>query len=123
MALPPIWSKHADVVEGRVLAETRAAITGTAVDLPFGELTYGAPDEVLTTRLGVNNWRLVLAHPMSLPFGITVTEIDLPGHMAPKGEPPPERVTPEPTEGGFVFAIGASRYRYTRFGLERDDDA
>jgi CRISPR-associated endonuclease/helicase Cas3 len=123
-ALGPQWHRHGAQVEGAAMAMRRAAETGAIDDtLPFGELSYGAPDEVLTTRLGVDTWRLRLAQPMQHPFGVPLTEVDLPGRLAPPGAVPPEVVQAEPTADGLGFAIGARRYRYTRFGLERDDDA
>jgi CRISPR-associated endonuclease/helicase Cas3 len=33
----------------------------------------------------------------------------------------PETITPEPTPHGFRFTVGTQRFRYTRFGLERED--
>jgi CRISPR-associated endonuclease/helicase Cas3 len=117
------WQRHGRAVEGKAAAMRHAALASVSNDLPFGQLTYAAPDEALTTRLGITNWRIQLAHAVSEPFGTTVQEIELPGHMVPKRERLPGQVNPQPTAEGFRFAIGANHYRYTRFGLERDDDA
>lgn len=118
------WRRHGAQVEGNAMAMRRAAETGANNDsLPFGELAYGAPDEAVTTRLGADTWRLPLARPVDHPFGVPLSEIDLPGRMAPPGVQPPEVIDPEPTAEGLRFVIASRRYRYTRFGLEREDDA
>jgi CRISPR-associated endonuclease/helicase Cas3 len=118
------WRQHGAQVEGNAMAMRRAAETGANDDsLPFGELAYGAPDEAVTTRLGADTWRLPLTRPVDHPFGVPLSEIDLPGRMAPPGVQPPEVIDPEPTSEGLRFVIASRRYRYTRFGLERDDDA
>lgn len=118
------WSRHGAQVEGSAMAMRRAAETGANDDsLPFGELTYGAADEAVTTRLGADTWRLPLARPMDHPFGIPVNAIDLPGRMAPPGIQPPEVIEAQATPDGLRFMIASRGYRYTRFGLERENDA
>lgn len=119
--LPAAWKQHGAFVEGNELAQIRAALTSTLEDRPFGELHYAAPDERVGTRLGAANLDLPLAHPMSQPFGIMARSVGIPAHMAPRDTEIPDRVEAEPSEEGFRFALGARRYRYTRYGLEFDD--
>lgn len=122
--LGEVWRQHGSLVEGRALAMRRIAETSANDDrLPFGELRYGAPDESITTRLGVDTWRLPLTHAVGHPFGVPLVEIDLPGRLAPPGVTPPDAIEADATPQGLRFAIGPRHYRYTRFGLERDDDA
>ena len=122
--LSGVWSRHGTQVEGSAMAMRRAAETGANDDnLPFGELAYGAPDETVTTRLGADTWRLPLARTIDHPFKIPVSEIDLPGRLAPPGVQAPEVIEAEAALDGLRFAIASRRYRYTRFGLEREDDA
>lgn len=122
-SLQGAWARHGYKVEGDAMAMRRAAETGSIDDnVGFGELAYGTPDEAVTTRLGVDTWRIPLTRPIDHPFGVSVREVDVPGHMAPPGMQPPEVINAEATPEGLRFAIGERMYRYTRFGLERADD-
>jgi CRISPR-associated endonuclease/helicase Cas3 len=121
--LSEAWRRHGQEVEGQVIAMSRAALTGTLDDRPFGELQYRSPDERLTTRLGAANLDLTLAHPMSQPFGTLVRSVGIPEHMARGLQSLPERIEATPRMEGFSFALGDRRYRYTRYGLEFDEDA
>ncbi|MGE0373338.1 MAG: CRISPR-associated helicase Cas3' [Gammaproteobacteria bacterium] len=118
------WQRHGEEVEGGDMAKRIAAEAGTNDDrVPFGELRYGPPDELVVTRLGANTWRLRLARPIDHPFGVPLDEIDLPGHLAPQGMQLPQVIDAEATAEGLRFTLGPRLYRYTRFGLEREDDA
>lgn len=116
------WIAHGHHVEGREMAQLRAAIVSTLdEDSPFGELQYRAPEDRVATRLGAGNLDLPLAHPMSQPFGSMVRSVSIPSHLAPAQRNLPERIVASETDDGFRFALGERHYRYTRFGLEIDD--
>jgi CRISPR-associated endonuclease/helicase Cas3 len=108
-------------VDGIELAQVRASTTSTIQDLPFGELHYAAPDERVVTRLGAANLDLRLAQPVSHPFSTLMHSIGIPAHMAPRSGICPDVVDVQPYSEGFRFEIGERRYRYTRYGLERED--
>lgn len=119
--LADAWRSHAEEVEGRRIAQVRAALTGTLEDKAFGELQYSAPEERVATRLGAGNLDLALAHPVSQPFGTVARSVGIPAHMAPRVLTLPDRIEAVVCDGGFRFSLGDRRYRYTRFGLEIDD--
>lgn len=116
------WIAHGHHIEGRELADVRAAITSTLDDrTPFGQLQYRAPEEHVVTRLGAGHVDLPLAQPMSQPFGNMVRSIGIPSHLAPALQTLPERIEATACDDGFRFALCNRRFRYTRFGLELDD--
>lgn len=120
----PRWARYAQEVIGRELQQRRQALGAVIENLPFGEFHYPGSDERITTRLGDENLVVALAHPMSHCFGTLVGSMSIPHHLLPHGvDRWPERVEAQPIGGGWRFVLGPRRYRYTRFGLERDDDA
>lgn len=120
----PRWPRYAQEVLGRELEQRRQALGTRIENVPFGELHYPGGDERITTRLGEENLIVALAHPMSHCFGTLIRSVSVPHHLLPRGiDRWPEQVEAQTMAGGFSFALGLRRYRYTRFGLERDDDA
>lgn len=117
------WQRHEAEVIGRDLMQVRAAVTNALADKPFGELHYPAPDEQIVTRLGAANLNVSLAHPMSHPFGTLIHSVGIPAHMAPSTALLPEQIEATTCDDGFRFTLGDRRFRYTRYGLEIDDDA
>jgi CRISPR-associated endonuclease/helicase Cas3 len=115
------WEKHRDWIEGTILAQLRAALGGVLKEEPFGEFHYPDKSERVATRLGAGTLEIPLDKPAWSPFGVEVHRVLIPAHLLPPGEFPEEAIHPEPFEGGFGFRLGSRRYRYTRFGLERDD--
>lgn len=116
------WKRHAGHLYGIELAAVQSAIAGTMVEDPFGELHWPAPDQAVLTRLGAGSFHVQLAQPMQVFPGSALSEIGIPGHMLPAESNWPEIVEHRPRgDGGFEFAVGSKRYRYTRFGLEMDD--
>lgn len=121
-ALGDAWVSHGHQVEGRGLADVRAAITNALDDqTPFGEFQYRAPEDRVATRLGAGHLDLPLAQPMSQPFGNMVRSVGIPFHMAPKAQNLPKHIEATACDDGFRFSLGERHYRYTRFGLENDD--
>lgn len=119
-ALPPTWRTHGAHIEGKDLADIRAALRSVLDDLPFGELHYADKSEKVLTRLGRPTFDQRLTTPMSSPFGVTIQRVQIPAHWLPEGEAP-EHVNAEPTADGFRFQAGNRAFCYTRFGLEKDD--
>jgi CRISPR-associated endonuclease/helicase Cas3 len=92
--------------------------------LSFGDpdLRFRALDENLKTRLGLEDRRIALREPVQSPFGQTLHELAIPGWMA-KGAEATELDGPPETDGSVLrFRYGARDYRYTRLGLEFDDE-
>jgi CRISPR-associated endonuclease/helicase Cas3 len=118
--LPEVWRRHAENLFGKELTEIRQAARATLEEKPFGELHYPDKSERVVTRLADPTFDIPLAPSASSPFGTTITRIAIPARWL-EGETAPETITPEPTPDGFRFVVGAQRFRYTRFGLEKDD--
>src|SRR5690606_7130520 len=92
------WTRHAQHVEGVQLAHALAAGHASApFHQPFGELEFNEDGDRVVTRLGADNLQLPLEHPIRSPFGQTLRELVIPGHMAP--EDLPEVVSVEDVEG------------------------
>ncbi len=114
------WSLHGQNIEGGELARTINASHAAAVfDKHFGEFEFNESGGEVVTRLGANNLQLPLNDPIKSPFGQTLRQIVIPGHMAP--QQPSEEVTVEDIhEGVALLRCADRRYRYSRFGLEVD---
>lgn len=118
--LPDPWPEHGAAIEGQELAEIRQALRSLLEDKPFGKLHYPNTGERILTRLADPNFDIPLAEPLSSPFGARIERVSIPAHWL-EGASPPEVVAAQPIEEGFTFTIGANHFRYTRFGLEKDD--
>jgi CRISPR-associated endonuclease/helicase Cas3 len=118
--LPEVWRPHAENLLGKALTEMRQAMRATLEEVPFGELHYPDNSERVVTRLADPTFDIPLAQPTRSPFGTSIARVAIPARWL-EGVTLPETLTPEPTPDGFCFAVGARRFRYTRFGLERED--
>lgn len=119
-ALPEVWRTHSQQLLGKVQAEIVQALRSVLDDVPFGELHYPDKRERLLTRLGRPTFEIPLAQPMPSPFGVGIHRVAIPSHWLTESQLP-DAVRAEPTAGGFRFSIGETAFRYTRFGLEKDD--
>jgi CRISPR-associated endonuclease/helicase Cas3 len=119
-ALPEVWRAHGQQLAGQVQAEIAQALRSVMDDEPFGDLHYTDKSERVLTRLGRPSYEIALAHPLPSPFGASIHRVAIPSHWLPAGQVP-ESVCAEPIDNGFRFAVGTIRFRYTRFGLEKDD--
>lgn len=118
--LPEPWGAHGHEIEGKELGEVRQALCSVLDVLPFGELHYPDKSERVLTRLGNPTYDLPLAAPMCSPFGQRIHRVPIPAHWL-QGETVPESVAAQGHAEGFSVTVGARRFRYTRFGLEKDD--
>jgi CRISPR-associated endonuclease/helicase Cas3 len=121
-ALPDIWREHGQQISGKTLAEVVQALRSVIDDKPFGELHYADKSERILTRLGRPTFDIPLVEPVPSPFRNEIHRVAIPSHWLGEGEVP-EAVRAEPTGDGFRFEVGNRRFRYTRFGLEREEDA
>lgn len=120
MLTSPAWRRHARYLEGSLLTELRQAEIGSLQEQAFGECQFRANDERIVTRLGANDRRARMPRPVTSPFGTAITELLVPGHLAPRAQAEEaEEVTTDAE--GFGFLFGERRYRYSRFGLEKLD--
>lgn len=122
----PRWARYLWEVIGRECEQQRLAMAAALEDLPFGDLQYRDRDgdRHIRTRLGAEALALRLLDAPAQPFGIALDELAIPQHLLPSGAGPwPEAVVAHPIEQGLRFELGPQAYRYTRFGLEKEDAA
>lgn len=106
--------------QGRVFQEMQQALRARLVmNIPFQELLFlDALDGVVSTRLGARDVIIELPTSPIGPFGTPVSRLKIPAWMA--GEITAEDV-PEltPLGDGFEMSLGARRFVYDRFGLQK----
>lgn len=119
-ALPEAWHRHGGQIDGIVQAEIVQALRSVLDDQPFGDLHYPDKSERVLTRLGENTYEIPFDMPMCSPFATMIRRVAIPARWLKEREVP-ETLRAEVVEGGFRFHIGERPFRYTRFGLERDD--
>jgi len=117
------WQRHTALVEGGQIAQGVRADQLSLVncyDQPFGEFSFNDLNDDARTRLGLDALRLPLPEPVTGPFGVILSEMLIPGHMAPKGEDEIRDLAL--IDGAIQFRLGPKYYRYTRHGLETIDE-
>lgn len=116
------WIRHGQSVEGGELAQAIAAGHAAAVfDKLFGDPTMEFNDMggKVAVRLGAASLQLGVDRPFESPFGQSVGQMVIPGHMAPSV--PGETVhVLEAREGTTRLSCGDRHYVYGRFGLEEE---
>jgi len=105
-----------DTAAERVIANLHALETNK----PFDQQQMFPTDIDIATRLGIRD-RVLLFEPAPVgPFGVALRQLPMQYYLAPKGLDPdaqPQQV--ETCNGGVEFTLGADRYRYSRYGLEK----
>ena len=114
------WQNHASGRAGSVYADVQTA-RALSLDLsvPFREHVFPDAEEDVTTRLGARDLIVDLDEPVVGPFGKPVSRLTIPHWMAgtiAAGEPL-TGLTAGPD--GWQFGLGARRFGYGRWGLER----
>lgn len=117
----PRWQAHGQAITGEELMKKILAGTVT-VDFSrlFGQFTFNESGGKVASRLGTDSWRLPLDRPVTSPFGQTLDEILVPGHMAPE-KPEDALHVDSIDDAGLTLRLGDRCYRYTRFGLEKEE--
>jgi CRISPR-associated endonuclease/helicase Cas3 len=119
-ALSEVWRQHRDWLYGKQLADIVQAMRSLLEPQPFGELHYPDKHEQVLTRLGDPTYDIPLAEPLVSPFGATIRRLAIPARWL-EGSAIPDTLHAVTIEGGFRFTIGNQSFRYTRFGLEKDN--
>lgn len=117
------WKKLGQAIEGDTSARRGIGHLHTLLyDDAFGDAMFPDSDQKIATRLGAADRLVTFDPPQSGPFQQPVKELALRFHQIPAGVSPdaePAEITPLPDHTGFEFTLGTTRYRYSRFGLER----
>lgn len=119
--LPDPWIAHGYNIEGKELGEIRQALRSILDDQPFGELHYADKSERVLTRLGSPTYDLPLAEAIRSPFGTMIERVLIPARWLRERDLP-ETICAHEMSEGFQFSVCETRFRYTRFGLEKDDE-
>ena len=117
------WPEHWREYEGRSGAKRGAAeIAKLDWSCPWDDQNWAEPGERLRTRLGLEDRIAPLPGPWTSPFGERLTQMRIPGWMAPDGRDDPE--TPANLLAAdadtLAFDWNGAHYRYSRLGLVRD---
>ncbi len=117
------WDKHGQKLSGKTLAEEMTAYYASACyDQAFGEFSFNELNENARTRLGLNTLRILLNIPVTGPFGQEITEITIPGHLAPKDKSEEFAKILRHDHKQIVLRYGEMVYKYSRYGLEKLDE-
>ncbi len=119
------WMKHAQRVEGTQVAQEVRAEYAAISDLYekfFGDFQFKEIGSELKTRLGLNTLRVSLDHTIRSPFGQSLTEVTIPGHMAPQNPPESAAKVLDTNLSGITVEYGNLHYFYSRHGLEKLDE-
>ena len=129
------WAKHGLDVLGEGLAAT---VQGKHNVLDFRKhfweidesgyevdaYRFTGTEQHISSRLGAGDYLLSFDPPQRSPFGTEVRKIPVRPRLWPNQLPPDTKPAVEATatDGSFTFTLGATAYRYSRFGLERVTD-
>lgn len=119
------WASHANHITGTGNAQEMAADNAAMPDKHFGEFMFpSAIEGHLATRLGLNDRRLTLGGTYTSPFGQSIDEINLPGHLSKELDVEQAHLVSLEADSLLIQAdpLGQFVYRYTRFGLEKIDE-
>jgi CRISPR-associated endonuclease/helicase Cas3 len=115
------WEQLAQQLEGGTSAKRiTARLNVLSYDARFDEAGFPDGDEHIATRLGAADRLVEFEPPEPGPFGAEVRQIAIRHHMlSPRldADAKPDSIVRH--DGGFEFALGAARYSYTRFGIEK----
>lgn len=117
------WQKLGQAIEGDTSARKGIGHLHTLpYDDAFGDVLFPDSDQKIATRLGAADRLVIFDPPQPGPFRQGVKQLALRHHQIPEGVSPdalPTNISVLPDSAGFEFALGETRYRYNRFGLER----
>jgi CRISPR-associated endonuclease/helicase Cas3 len=115
------WKRHAMNVEGIGYAgDTQAHGAIIRYDVDFTDLVFSELNNRSRTRLGLDSLQLPLDRPIESPFGETLKEMIIPGHMAPEDKEEQKIIVLDSSKAGesIDLSFGEKVYHYSRLGLE-----
>ncbi len=113
------WVEHRNLIHGRGLAKEITANTVSHLfHQHFGEIEFIEAGRAVSTRLGIDHVHLSLERKVRSPFGKTLTEMVIPGHMAPNEIDDDIMKVENETNGAIIMRYKDRCYRYHRYGLE-----
>ena len=117
------WQKLGQQIEGDTSAQKGMGHLHTLpYENAFGDVLFPDSEQKIATRLGAADRLLNFKPPQLGPFRQDVRQLALRHHQVPVGlslDALPTVITALPEHAGFEFFLETTRYRYSRFGLER----
>lgn len=117
------WKKLGQQIEGDTGAGRAVGHLHTLpYEVAFSDVAFPDSDQKIATRLGAADRLVVFDPPQPGPFQQDVKQLALRFHQLPKelsADAQPSDISHLAEKAGFAFSLGAARYRYDRFGLQR----
>lgn len=115
------WRHYNNTMFGTLSAQAQhARLLRTDTDTPYHKINY-PDDEAIRTRLGGEGITLVFDDPPQGPFGKNIRQLILPEHWSQGLDP---MASPLITNTGcnecLQFTFSGQKFRYGRYGLEKD---
>lgn len=108
------WACHGQDVTGMIMADR---IVSSHALLHADQTWDRSVGDRVRTRLHADGWLVRLSRSIISPFGQEISEIVIPGHMAPKVRG--DVVDVDVSGGDYsLFRSAEKRYSYSRYGLE-----
>lgn len=118
------WIKHGILIDGGDFAQQISAHYATAAfNQHFGDFIFNEFNASIRTRLGIDSLRLPLDKPVKGPFGRTITEMLIPGHLAPAARSETNIRVLSNTDQVILLGYENMRFFYSRYGLEKADES
>ena len=112
------WTAHQTHIMGQDYAD-RVMHDLASIDRskPFGEELFGADIDQIKTRLGQNDYRVLLPEAVLGPFGAPIDELSVSAWQLDEPPESEEASDVTPFDGGFRFVFCGHTFRYGRLGL------
>lgn len=116
------WQEHGQKIEVELSAMRSIGNLHTLpYDDAFSDVIFPDSDQKIATRLGATDRLVTFEPPLPGPFQQGVKQLALRAYQVEgiSQDAEPTDITALPDHAGFEFTLGAARFRYNRFGLER----
>ncbi|NBB75110.1 MAG: CRISPR-associated helicase Cas3' [Bacteroidetes bacterium] len=116
------WTRHERWILGQRMADAQHSdLVSIDYDTPFGDEANLFPDDAghIMTRLGVEDYRILLPEPLPGPLGTAIQALTIPAWQFDSPPDTEEAHTATAEHGGFRFTAADCSFVYDRFGLRR----
>lgn len=113
------WEMHRNLIYGRGVAKEIAASTISNIfSQHFGQFEFVESGRAVSTRLGADRLQVPLNRKVMSPFGRALTEMVIPGHMAPDKLEDEQMIVEDCKNKTIILRYQDHYYWYSRYGLE-----
>jgi len=117
------WEQHQEHIAGQEFADKQLpGLVGIDFSKPFGDSGFAEDLKQVKTRLGRDDYRIILTEKITGPFGEKVGELKINEwqiNMEPE-DTELEMESIQEFDGGFSFSYYGKQFKYDRFGLETE---